>query len=238
MSEDLSLFASPLLNYDLPEYSDWHDLVEAFWKQPVGKKLRERLQQAQMQGSRIYPLEVFRALKLTPLSQVKVVILGQDPYHGPDQAEGLAFSVATGHKVPPSLRTIKKELLRDLGLDTLDHTSLIPWAKQGVLLLNTTLTVEEGRPASHAQWGWRTLTDQLIEAVSENTQHTVFLLWGSHAQSKQNLIKGRDHLVLTANHPSPLAAYRAPQPFIGCGHFSATNQWLIEHHKTPIDWRF
>jgi uracil-DNA glycosylase len=163
-----------------------------------------------------------RALMLTPLAEVRVVILGQDPYHGPGQAEGLAFSVPAGVKIPPSLRNIHVELQRDLGLAPPAHGHLGTWAKQGVLLLNTSLTVEDGQPASHARRGWEVLTDALIEATARQPRRISYLLWGAHAQAKASLIEaagaGR-HQVLMANHPSPLSARRPPVPFIGCGHF-------------------
>jgi uracil-DNA glycosylase len=158
------------------------------------------------------------------------VILGQDPYHGRGQAEGLAFSVASGVKIPPSLRNIYKERLRDVGIPSSQDGSLISWARQGVLLLNTTLTVEDGQPASHAKRGWEQLTDSLISTCAEQSRPIVFMLWGGHAQAKQALIAAHNtdqrHLVLMANHPSPLSALRPPQPFIGCGHFSAARQHL------------
>jgi uracil-DNA glycosylase len=166
---------------------------------------------------------------------VKVIVLGQDPYHGAGQAEGLAFSVPRGVALPPSLRNIGKELMRDLGLPAPAHGHLGGWAQQGVLLLNTTLTVEEGLPASHAQHGWEALTDMLIAAVADDPGPKVFMLWGAHAQIKAELVGG-DHLLLTSNHPSPLSATRGPAPFIGNGHFGAANRWLAEHGEAPINW--
>lgn len=178
--------------------------------------------------------EPLRALALTDAPAVRVVILGQDPYHGRGQAEGLAFSVAPGVRLPPSLRNIFKELQRDLGqpLPAFPQPggSLVRWAQNGVLLLNTCLTVEEGQPASHAGKGWEVLTDAIIRQVAEQGQPTVFMLWGSHAQAKQRLIPAdRGHLVLTSNHPSPLSALRPPQPFIGNGHFSAARAFRQQH---------
>ena len=182
------------------------------------------MQQRLTAGAVIFPPQPLRALELTPPETVRVVILGQDPYHGRAQAEGLAFSVAPGVALPPSLRNIFKELQRDLGQPLPPFPapggSLVRWARQGVLLLNTCLTVEEGRPASHAGKGWEQLTDAIIEQVSAGLVPVVFMLWGAHAQSKQTLIDARRHVILCANHPSPLSALRPPHPFIGCGHFS------------------
>ena len=174
---------------------------------------------------------------LTPLTEVKVLILGQDPYHGPAQAQGLAFSVSPGTRVPPSLRNILKERARDLGpsVGPGPVDSLESWARQGVLLLNTCLSVEQGRPASHANQGWEVLTHSIVQALADSVQPRVFMLWGAHAQAFAGLISAR-HLVLTANHPSPLSASRPPQPFIGCGHFSAANAWLLGHQEKAIDW--
>ena len=181
-----------------------------------------------------------RALELTPLAQVRVVILGQDPYHGPGQAEGLAFSVAPGVKVPPSLRNIFKELQRSLGTPAPADGSLVRWARQGVLLLNTCLTVEDGQAASHARWGWEALTDQLVRAVAQSPQPVVFMLWGGHAQAKAGLIEaaapdGR-HLLLQANHPSPLSALRPPQPFWGCGHFARAQRFWVDRGQNGVQW--
>jgi len=175
---------------------------------------------------------------LTPLAAVKVVILGQDPYHGPGQAQGLAFSVPDGVKPPPSLRNIFKELARDSRTDSESPPGgvLARWASQGVLLLNTCLTVEEGQPASHAMQGWEVLTDKMIAAVSAKAESVVFMLWGAHAQAKLALIDSRRHLVLRANHPSPLSALRPPHPFIGCGHFSAANDFLHSNGRRPVKW--
>jgi uracil-DNA glycosylase len=189
-------------------------------------------------------------LALTPLSIVRVVILGQDPYHGPGQAHGLAFSVADRVPPPPSLRNIFKEISRDGASNSLvDFAlqrgvsgSLERWASQGVLLLNTCLTVEHGLPASHAKQGWESLTDAIIQAVWANPNPTVFMLWGAHAQTKQALMTAKltshnlNHLVLTANHPSPLSALRPPKPFIGCGHFGQANAFLNHHGGETINW--
>lgn len=210
--------------------ADWQAAVAEFWQGEAGRKLQTFLHQRQSDGATIYPPQPLRALQLTPLTSVKVVILGQDPYHGPGQGEGLAFSVAKGVKIPPSLRNIFKERQRDLGLPAPAQGSLQRWAEQGVLLLNTTLTVEDAQPASHAKRGWEVLTDSLIQACARQASPVVFMLWGGHAQAKQALIavsnEDQRHLVLTANHPSPLSALRPPAPFIGCGHFSAARRWV------------
>ena len=207
-----------------PVAPGWQPLVAEFFASAAGQALQTFLQQRQAAGAVIFPPEPLRALALTDAPAVRVVILGQDPYHGRGQAEGLAFSVAPGVALPPSLRNIFKELQRDLGTPPpafpLPGGSLVKWATSGVLLLNTTLTVEEGQPASHAGKGWEVLTDAVIRHVAEGPRPVVFMLWGAHAQSKRAVIPAdRGHLVLCANHPSPLSALRPPVPFIGCGHF-------------------
>ncbi len=218
----------------------WAPLVHDFLVSQVGQTLSGRLVNALAEGQTIYPPEPFRALALTPLSQVRVVILGQDPYHGPGQAEGLAFSVAPGVRPPPSLRNIFKELQRSLGLAVPTQGSLVHWAEQGVLLLNTCLTVESGQPASHARWGWEVLTDALVTAVAESPQPVVFMLWGAHAQAKKHLIevaaRQTRHLILQANHPSPLSAMRPPRPFIGCNHFAQAVEFWTQSGEKPIKW--
>lgn len=202
----------------------WGPPVQAWRASPAGQALVAHVEARRAAGAVIYPADPLRALALTPLAQVRAVILGQDPYHGPGQAEGLAFSVPPGVKPPPSLRNLFVELERDLGLPRPPHGHLGDWARRGVLLLNTCLTVEDGQPASHAGRGWEALTDALIAAVAAQPRRIVFLLWGAHAQAKAPLIErtapGR-HRLLCANHPSPLSARRPPQPFIGCGHFAA-----------------
>ncbi len=216
-----------------PVAPGWQGTVTQFFESDTGRALVAFLQQRLAAGASIFPPQPLRALALTPPESVRVVILGQDPYHGRGQAEGLAFSVAPGVPLPPSLRNIFKELARDLGVPPAPFPnpggSLVRWARQGVLLLNTCLTVEEACPASHAGRGWEALTDALIRAVSDNTRHTVFMLWGSHAQSKRVLLDASRHLILTANHPSPLSALRPPVPFIGCGHFSSARAWRETH---------
>ena len=220
--------------------SGWRERVEAFLVSGPGQALSVRLQDALAAGAVIYPPEPFRALELTALQTVRVVILGQDPYHGPGQAEGLAFSVAPGVKLPPSLRNIFKELQRSLGLPLPNDGSLVRWASQGVLLLNTSLTVEDGQAASHARWGWEALTDQLVAAVAARAEPVVFMLWGGHAQAKRPLIEsaapdGR-HLILQANHPSPLSALRPPQPFLGCDHFLQAERFWTSLGQKAVAW--
>ncbi|APU29533.1 uracil-DNA glycosylase [Ectopseudomonas alcaliphila JAB1] len=212
-----------------------HALREEFDK-PYMSELRAFLQAEKAAGKEIYPPGplIFNALNSTPLDQVKVVIIGQDPYHGPGQAHGLCFSVQPGVQTPPSLVNIYKELKRDLNIDIPAHGYLQSWADQGVLLLNTSLTVERANAGSHAGKGWQFFTDRVIEVVSEQQPKLVFLLWGSHAQSKQRLIDPTKHLVLRSPHPSPLSAHRG---FIGNGHFSRCNQFLSQNGMTPIDWR-
>jgi len=189
-------------------------------------------------GKTIYPADVFRALRLTSPDKVKVVILGQDPYHGEDrgtpQAHGLAFSVAPNVRTPPSLRNIFKEIAASLGHEPPPHGCLDTWAKQGVLLLNTVLTVERNSAASHAKRGWEKCTDTLIHELAMRHDCLVFMLWGAHAQAKRALLGGKSHYVLEAPHPSPLSAHRG---FLGCGHFAKANEYLVEHGRTPIDWR-
>lgn len=214
---------------DWPVATGWQPLVARFFQSHSGRQLLSFLQQRLACGAVVFPPRPLRALELTDLESVRVVILGQDPYHGRGQAEGLAFSVPPGVGIPPSLRNIFKELQRDLG--TLPPSFPVPggclvnWARHGVLLLNTCLTVEEGKPASHSGQGWEQLTDGIIQEVSRVGANVVFMLWGSHAQSKRALIDASRHLVLCANHPSPLSALRPPIPFIGCGHFSRAKAW-------------
>lgn len=220
----------------------WRGVTEAFINTSQGGALEEFVDGQVSAGEVIYPATPFLALALTPLEAVRVVILGQDPYHGAGQGQGLAFSVNEGVKIPPSLRNMFKELQRDLGLAPASNGSLVRWAQQGVLLINATLTVKEGSPASHAKKGWEVLTDSLIEAVAQQPRPTVFLLWGAYAQAKAPLIEaagkcvGVEHAVFKANHPSPLSATKPPVPFIGCGHFSAANVFLKQHGRGTINW--
>lgn len=212
-----------------PVAPGWRPLVDEFFVSDTGRRLQLFLQERLAAGAVIFPPKPLRALELTPPEEVRVVILGQDPYHGRGQAEGLAFSVAPGVAPPPSLRNIFKELERDLGTPPppfpVPGGSLVKWARHGVLLLNTSLTVEEGQAASHAKRGWETLTDAVIRHVADGERPVVFMLWGSHAQSKRVLIDEARHKVLIANHPSPLSALRPPLPFIGCGHFGEARKW-------------
>lgn len=217
-----------------PVADGWRPVVDAFMAGTQGQQLGAFIQARLDAGAVIYPPAPLRALELTALADVHVVVLGQDPYHGAGQAEGLAFSVAPGVRPPPSLRNIFRELHRDLGRPMPTDGSLVRWARQGVLLLNTSLTVEDGQPASHARKGWELLTDALLAAVAAQASPCVYLLWGAHAQAKAPLVReiagrcGREALVLQANHPSPLSALRPPAPFIGCGHFAKTQSWLAE----------
>ena len=213
---------------------DWRAVTEAFRHSPVGAALIEHVDRRVREGAVVYPAHPLRALELTPLAGVRAVILGQDPYHGPGQAQGLAFSVPAGLKLPPSLRNIYAEVAADLGCEAASEGDLTRWAEQGVLLLNTVLTVEDGEPQSHANRGWEQLTDALITEVSAHAGPSVFLLWGAPAQRKRGLIDERRHAVFTANHPSPLSARRPPVPFIGCRHFSLANAWLREHRPDGV----
>jgi uracil-DNA glycosylase len=203
---------------------------------PYMQHLKQFLLSQKEAGKVIYPesKNIFNAFNSTPLDQVKVVILGQDPYHGPNQAHGLCFSVQPGIQPPPSLQNMFKELRRDLGFSIPTHGCLQSWANQGVLLLNATLTVEQGKAGSHQGQGWEIFTDKTIQLVNDQCQGVVFLLWGSYAQKKASYVDAQKHLVLKAPHPSPLSAHRG---FIGCGHFSAANQYLQSQNKTSIDWQ-
>lgn len=214
----------------------WKEALRDEFDKPYMKALGNFLRTEKAAGKEIYPPGpmIFNALNSTPLDQVKVVIIGQDPYHGPSQAHGLCFSVQPGVAIPPSLLNIYKELKRDLNLDMPSHGYLQSWAEQGVLLLNTSLTVERGQAGSHANQGWQPFTDRVIEVVSQHQPHLVFLLWGAHAQSKQRLIDTQKHLALRSPHPSPLSAHRG---FLGNGHFSRCNKFLEQHGLAPIDWR-
>ena len=215
----------------------WQDALGPQKEAEYFTRLMARIQSEREAGKVIYPpqQDVFNALKFTPLESVKVVILGQDPYHGPDQAHGLCFSVLSGVKTPPSLVNIYKELAADIdGFVIPKHGTLTRWAEQGVLLLNPVLTVEQGKAHSHAKWGWETFTDAVIDAVNRHQQGVVFLLWGSHAQKKGMHIDTSKHHVLSAPHPSPLSAHRG---FLGCKHFSQTNQLLSSQNKSPINWQ-
>lgn len=216
----------------------WRPQIEAWRASPPGQRLQAFIAGRQAANARIYPAQVLRALAMTPPEAVRVVILGQDPYHGEGQAEGLAFSVPPGVRIPPSLRNIFKELQRDLGLPPPTSGHLGAWAARGVLLLNSVLTVEQGRPGSHAGQGWEALTDGLVAAMAEDRRPKAFLLWGAHAQAKAGLVAAGHpaHLVLSSNHPSPLSAGRGSTPFHACGHFGQVNRFLREAGRGEVDW--
>ena len=216
--------------------ASWRARVGDYLERPDMQRLAEFLRSELHAGKTIYPppRRIFAALDATPFDQVKVVILGQDPYHGPGQAHGLCFSVMPGVAVPPSLENIFAELKRDLGIARPGHGCLLPWARQGVLLLNAVLTVERGLAGSHHGKGWEGFTDAVIEHLNREREGLVFLLWGNPAQSKGRLIDAQRHRVLKAPHPSPLSAHRG---FLGCGHFSKTNQWIRERGQAEIDWQ-
>ena len=214
----------------------WKSRLANEFDAPYMQSLREFLIAEKRAGKTIFPASanIFAALDATPFDQVKVVVLGQDPYHGPGQAHGLCFSVLPGVPVPPSLENIYAEQQRDLGIPRPDHGWLMPWARQGVLLLNAVLTVERGLAGSHQGKGWERFTDAVVARLNEEREGLVFLLWGSYAQAKGKAIDARRHTVLKAPHPSPLSAYRG---FIGCGHFATANARLEARGLAPIDWR-
>ncbi|GAB2627207.1 uracil-DNA glycosylase [Novilysobacter erysipheiresistens] len=217
--------------------------LEPSWKARVGDYLQREdmqalaafLRQRKAAGAQVFPPgpDLFAAFDATPFEQTRVVILGQDPYHGPGQAHGLCFSVRPGVPVPPSLLNVYKEIERDLGIARPDHGCLLPWARQGVLLLNAVMSVEAGRAGAHAGKGWEGFTDHVVETLDREREGLVFLLWGSYAQKKGAMIDRQRHRVLKAPHPSPLSAHRG---FLGCGHFSAANQYLVRRGQAPIDW--
>jgi len=216
-------------------HPSWLSRLESEFDQPYMQQLKQFLQQEKQQGKVIFPpaKQIFNALNTTPFDQVKVVILGQDPYHGPNQAHGLSFSVQPGVRIPPSLLNIYKELQRDLGLSMPRHGHLQSWAAQGVLLLNATLTVEQANAGSHQGKGWEHFTDRMVQELNDHRQGLVFLLWGSYAQKKGKMIDRERHCVLQSPHPSPLSAHRG---FIGNGHFSQANQYLQQQGLSAIDW--
>lgn len=217
-------------------HPSWLKHLAGEFELPYMQQLKAFLVQQKQLGKVIYPesKNIFNAFNSTPLDKVEVVILGQDPYHGPGQAHGLCFSVQRGVPAPPSLQNIYKELQRDLNLPIPNHGYLQSWAEQGVLLLNATLTVEQARAGSHQGKGWETFTDRAIQVVNEQCSGVVFLLWGSYAQKKGQFVDMRKHLVLKSAHPSPLSAHRG---FLGNGHFSKANEYLQQQGKSPIDWR-
>ncbi len=214
--------------------NDWDQILGAEFDQPYYKQLRAFLKE-EYKKHRIYPgmYDIFNALRTTACRDVKVVMLGQDPYHGPGQAHGMCFSVKKGVPAPPSLKNIFKELMDDVGIPAPQHGELTSWAEQGVLLLNTVLTVREGQPNSHKGKGWEIFTDRVIRAVNEKDTPVVFLLWGANARAKASLITNPKHILLQAPHPSPLSAHNG---FFGCKHFSKTNEILIKNGLSPIDW--
>ncbi len=213
----------------------WKQLLAEEWSRPYMQELQSFLVREKASGKTIFPPDehVFAALNLTPFEKVKVVIIGQDPYHGPDQAHGLSFSVQKGIKTPPSLNNIFKELQDDLKLSPPLHGNLQHWASQGVLLLNNVLTVESGRAASHSHQGWEEFTDQIIKLLNEKKRHLVFILWGSPAQKKAAQVDSQKHFILKSVHPSPLSSYRG---FFGSKPFSKTNEYLISQGLAPISW--
>lgn len=213
----------------------WKKLLSSEFEKEYFKSLALELHRRKRSGEIIFPPgpEIFRAFELCPPDKVKVVILGQDPYHNPGQAMGLSFSVPQGAPAPPSLKNIFKEIQDDCGIVMSGRTDLSPWASRGTLLLNSILTVGAGIAASHSKLGWEQFTDAVIRAVSDNADAAVFMLWGNFARSKKTLIDGSRHLILEAAHPSPLAG----GAFFGCRHFSKANEWLVAHGKTPVDWQ-
>ena len=216
-------------------HPEWVAVLSDEFDQDYMRELKVFLLKRKQEGAVIYPpgAEIFNALDSTPLSEVKVVILGQDPYHGPGQAHGLCFSVREGVPAPPSLVNIFRELESDLGLAVPRHGHLQRWAEQGVLLLNAVLTVERGQAGAHQGKGWEHFTDAVVAAVNQRCEHVVFLLWGAQAQRKGAAIDTTRHLVLKAPHPSPLSAHRG---FFGCAHFSTANRWLQNHAISPVNW--
>ena len=213
----------------------WKDALAAEFGKPYFESLVRFLHKEKSDGRRIFPpgSQIFRAFDLTPADQVKVVILGQDPYHGPGQAHGLSFSVPEGIPAPPSLKNIFKEIESDMGVRMSGYPNLENWARQGVLLLNAVLTVRSGEAASHSKIGWEQFTDAVISYISDNCEGVVFMLWGNFARGKRVLIDASRHCVLEAAHPSPLAR----GAFFGCRHFSRANTWLIANGKSPINWQ-
>lgn len=214
----------------------WLALLEKEFEQPYMRDLSRFLRQRRAAGARIYPPggELFNAFWYTPPDRVAVVLLGQDPYHGPGQAHGLCFSVRPQVPPPPSLRNVYAELEDDLGIPPAVHGSLVAWAQRGVLLLNSVLSVEEGRAGAHRGRGWERFTDRVVALLNERSRGLVFMLWGSYAQQKGSAIDTARHRVLCAPHPSPLSAHRG---FFGCRHFSAANAWLVDQGRAPVDWR-
>lgn len=216
-------------------HNDWQNVLADQFEAPYYLKLREFLKE-EYSTQKIHPdmYHIFEALELTPYDKVKVVILGQDPYHGVNQAHGLSFSVQPGVKIPPSLRNIYQEMQNDLGISPVQHGNLVSWAKQGVLMLNTVLTVREGQAYSHRGQGWEQMTDAVIKRLNEREKPIVFILWGKPAQEKIKMIDTSKHAIIKSVHPSPLSAHRG---FFGSKPFSKTNHLLIEWGESPIDWQ-
>lgn len=220
---------------DVKIEESWKETLKDEFSKPYFQQIALHLKIEKSQGKIIYPPGplIFNAFNTTPVEKVKVVIIGQDPYHGPGQAHGLCFSVQHGVPPPPSLVNIFKELHDDIGIKIPDHGNLTHWAQQGVFLLNASLTVRSGEPMSHAKIGWATFTDTVIKKISEIKKHVVFMLWGKFAQEKRSLIDETRHLILRAAHPSPLSAHAG---FFGCRHFSKANEYLIKKGIDPVDW--
>lgn len=220
---------------DVKIEASWKKVLEQEFRQPYFSAIADFLKMEKQAGKVIYPPGplIFNAFNTTPFDKVKVVILGQDPYHNPHQAHGLSFSVPKGIQPPPSLVNIFKEIKEDLDIAIPDHGNLEHWAQQGVLLLNAALTVEAHKPMSHSKIGWHHFTNDVIRIISQQKEHVVFMLWGGFAKTKQELIDTSKHLILTAAHPSPLSAHNG---FFGCHHFSKANHWLEQHGIEPIDW--
>ncbi|MBI3139486.1 MAG: uracil-DNA glycosylase [Sphingobacteriales bacterium] len=221
---------------DVKIEASWKTILKSEFNQPCFEQAAFHIKTEKAQGKTIYPPGnlIFNAFNTTPFDKVKVVILGQDPYHGPGQAHGLCFSVQLGVPPPPSLVNIFKELQNDTGIPVPPHGNLTHWAEQGVFLLNASLTVRAGEPMSHSKIGWAPFTDAVIKTISDKKEHVVFLLWGKFAQEKSALINQAKHLILRAAHPSPLSAHAG---FLGCKHFSKTNEYLVKQGIDPIDWR-
>jgi uracil-DNA glycosylase len=221
---------------DVKIEDSWKKILKDEFSKPYFQQIALHLKTEKLQGKTIYPPGslIFNAFNRTPFNKVKAIILGQDPYHGPNQAHGLCFSVQNGVSPPPSLINIFKELQEDIGIDIPKHGNLTHWAEQGVFLLNASLTVRAAEPMSHAKIGWATFTDTVIKKLSDTEKHVVFLLWGKFAQEKSVLIDQSKHLILRAAHPSPLSAHAG---FFGCKHFSKTNAWLMSKGIDPIDWQ-
>ena len=220
---------------DVKIEQSWKNALSTEFEKDYFKKLTDFVRCEYLSGKTIYPAakNIFNAFNLCPLNNVKVVIIGQDPYHEPGQAHGLCFSVESGIDLPPSLQNIYKEIESDIGHKSITNGDLTSWARQGVLLLNSTLTVQAHMAASHAGHGWEQFTDAVINAIAQNKKHVVYMLWGSFAQKKAAIVNPYDNLILTSAHPSPLSAYRG---FFGNHHFSRANEYLIQNNETPIEW--